>query len=1349
MPRMKLGYVILGGMAVTALHAQVDADGKADRYHTMLLKKPENAVVFGRFVDAWLETGEMAGLKTFLEEKAKAGKAEDWRLLAVFRSHSGDEMGAIAALDEALKSAPDDAGVRLARAKASGNALRFEQALQDLEVAVKDPALALEAGTLRGKFLARSGRMDLAVKAWKEVIAANPNDQGLVEDLIDLEIGEGMMEEAVVTARELADKTADPYQKALRRLRVAEILSQAGKKEDALKEYRGVFAVSAEDSWLEREVLARVGGIFGREEDTGGLKEFYDKLREEYPRRVGVKKEAAKSLMASGEEDEAIAMFREVLKVLPGNREVREEFISMLEGAGRHADAAAEISALVATAENDALLWERLAAVQKVLNDGEDLKKSIDKAIALAPADEGGKVGISRIYERFDRKEEAEKTLRDAVKAHGVGGEAGEALTAFLIKEKPDEAVALWREMGKGADRENLLRISRSLAANGKPEDAYAVLKAREKELVEDPLFLAALCQAGQSADKSEECIPMALALVKQAKSAGDLEAAVKLAGGIISRAEDPKKWTDELAAIANPTVQERCLLADLRELEGDSIESAKVLKAAMAGEDGQLAAGQRVRLHEMRGDLPEAVSAVREWMAMPGGLKPAQMKKLVELLERSGDSKQALAETENWKRIAPGDQQAWLKRVEIFLADGHPDMAVAELRRAITKFGGNEDMKGKLVTAYSEAGMVKEAWQLISSLYDEAESPASKIKWAGSLADLAKTEGREDELISNFQKRSRENPTSVAPLLSLAEMYRTWQRPEEEMQSVAEASRRKPEDVTLLSRLADLEESNGEVEKAEALLRAAVRFQNTPETRRRLMAFRLRNGDDTAVIEEMAKTQGGSPRESEKLAMSLVVAGNWDGALKLLSADGAAQPADWRLGYFHAIALRESGNKDEAFTRFSLLLEADGDLAGVSPLLPKQQYEWLKDEAGEVPAISIFPLMQQYALTHRNRNGGHIPYSQNSDPINLPGTVDEARWMAFAQAVSIAAETNGEERQTLMNKLLSNRMDDLEKLKELVLLDKKELRELLMSDKARPHHSLWLWSSRRYTSQYNRDGSDMDLTRRAAEVAKEGEPAIAFSLMSSLPLSGKDALGPDGARALCDGFAKLPAETKTRNIGGLIKLVQASDAEVPADVRKRAEELFAETLLAAKDNNMNNVEWYRPLLAVTWMRGGRYEEAVAWLNKMHAMPAKPQAQNMGSGMGIRMGRSHSGGQEPINFEQVLSESVNRAVVQELKRAESDGRSPNEAKLLKLLGENDEQSGKPKSIDMGELVKWVPKLDDPFLRVFILHSASKKEELKSEIEALAKKEDAQSLRVVGAYYLSVGDDPARALSALT
>src|SRR5688572_31691629 len=119
----------------------------------------------------------------------------------------------------------------------------------------------------------------------------------------------------------------------------------------------------------------------------------------------------------------------------------------MLEGAERNREAAEEIAALLSTAQDDVVLLEKLADIQHELKNEPEVDKAVDRLVALAAADEGGKVGVARIYERFGRKEEAEKVLREAVKSFGPGGEAGEALTVFLVKDRPDEAVALWREM--------------------------------------------------------------------------------------------------------------------------------------------------------------------------------------------------------------------------------------------------------------------------------------------------------------------------------------------------------------------------------------------------------------------------------------------------------------------------------------------------------------------------------------------------------------------------------------------------------------------------------------------------------------------------------------------------------------------------------------------------------------------------------------------------------------------------------------------------------------------------------------------------------------------------------------
>jgi tetratricopeptide (TPR) repeat protein len=1342
--------ILILAACVFPLHAG-EIPEKAERYRTMLLKKPENAVLFGRMMDAWLEEKELESLKPELELRAKEGGAADWRLLAVFHEHSGDEEAALKALDEAVKLSPEDAATRLARGKALGAALRFDGALEDLALASKDKALEVEASTLRGKLLARAGRPAEAVKAWQELIAANPADEGLKEDLIELEIGEGMLDEAVTAARELAAKTEDPYKKALRRLQVAEILAQAGKKDESLAEYREVFAVSADGSWLEREVLARAGALFGREDDSAGLKEFLAALREAYPRRVAVKKEAAKSLLAAGEGDEAVAMFREVLKVLPGDREVREEFIGLLEGAERPKDAADELAALLETAKDDAVLWERLAGLKKLLGDPAGLKEALDRALALMPADESGDVARARLLERFEKFDEAGKVLADAVAKHGKAGEAGEALAGFLIaREKGDEAIAMWKEMALTADREGLLRIARSLSAHGKASEAFAMLQPRVKDFPDDPLLLAALCQAAQLGDDPEAAVPQALELVRQAKSPTDLDAALRMATGLVSRAKDPRKWLDELAAKKELTLQERCLLSEMHESLGDSIQAEKVLKEAMAGDDTLLAATQRVRLLEMRGNSEEAVAAMREMIALPGGAKTAHVKRLVELLERAGDFDGALAETTTWLKLAPGDKLAWTKRADLFLGEGRAPEAVAELRRALAKFGGDEDLRAKLADAQREAGMAEEAWRSFTALYDEAESPAAKLKWTASLARMAAIEGKEEELVKDFRRRSRDNPSSVVPLLALAEMFKEWMNAEEELKCVDEALRRKPEDSALRFRLADLEEAAGNNAKAEGILRGMLSGAEAPEARRRMAAFWIRQGETERGLRELLEAgKNTDPRVIERLLMALVGAKEWESAARVLERESAARPEDWRLGYFHAVALLESERTEEAFAKFAALLAADGEIKGVMPLQSRGMSYPQPAARNSPPTRQVIPgfrRMQGSAFAHR---GEHDPYSYGMSgrgEVALPGSPQEVWALALHHALAIC-QADEEKRGARLARLQSPHLDDLESLKRAFFLGEKDFETELAKDDADPGLIRWYLENLNYTE----DPRDMELMLRSFRLAVKSDIELALAVAARIRYGGEKGAGAEVATEVMDLFEKLDGKKRQVWIG-LLSGIAFQTENLPAEILARAEKMLIETSRTIDGKAQGN--WIVAGIPVQWMRQGRFKEAVEWINRVDAEKAgKPrQFQNNGMPMQYWLRQSMGGGGQSQGFPQTLASMVSYQF-QELAGNRNANRQigENEKKLLKILGESGSGSDEEEqALDLEALVKVTPEIKDPVLRIYFYHLGGKTEEVAREIGALAKSPDAGAaeLMLAASHHLTEGKSPVEAFALL-
>ena len=255
--------ISIGGVPVRAQEGGEEGNEKALRYHGLLLRRPGSEVMFERFLGAWLDTGTKDGLEKFLSDGAKKGTAAEWQVLASYFLHGGRDEEALEALDAAVAKAEQDAELRITRAKLQARLLNFEAALQDLDAAGERSRQGDEA-SLRGLYLMRSGQPEEAVAAWKEILKLRPQDEELREDLIELEVAEGLYDEALATMEGLLAITKDPYLKAMRRMRLGEITLVAGQREEALKILQSVLASTGEGSWLEREVLAQIERAFVR-----------------------------------------------------------------------------------------------------------------------------------------------------------------------------------------------------------------------------------------------------------------------------------------------------------------------------------------------------------------------------------------------------------------------------------------------------------------------------------------------------------------------------------------------------------------------------------------------------------------------------------------------------------------------------------------------------------------------------------------------------------------------------------------------------------------------------------------------------------------------------------------------------------------------------------------------------------------------------------------------------------------------------------------------------------------------------------------------------------------------------
>ena len=1031
------GFILISYTATAAPDEPVEvANKKAQNYHKLLLKRPGNATVFDRFVNAWLDTGEKKGLSAWLKQKAESGAVADLRVLSAYYEYLGEDVEALKTLSRAVDKEPANAGLRLARAKMLARTLDFESALKDLDLASKDEKLGIEASKLKGIYLARSGQIKEAVAAWKEVIARFPKDVELREDLIELLVVEGLYDDAVTSSKELITMTKDPYLKVVRQMRLADIQILAGSSEEGLNTYKQVLDATGEGTWIEREILARFGKIYLREDNIKGLRDLYQEIREKYPRRISIQKALAHQMAATGEINEAIELFKEVIKITPGNMKNRQEFMDFLEKNEKWEEAKTELTDLLKSRENDPVLWQKLAQLEQQLGNKEGVKGALNHVWEIKKSTPEGIITTATLYDQAELKVDAEERLREGVKLFADSDEVKEGLASFLIQNKKEkEAIEIWSEIVKGAPRDVLLRVVRSLTGHEKSSEAFQLLLERVEEFENDVLVISKICSLVNDEKKAELVLSHALNLINKATTPTDLETYMRLTVQVINTGEKEQEIISQLSEKETPTIAECCLLAELFTDTGDTIGATKYLEKAEGIDQGLLAKFYRVHYNESRGDIGKAIAMMENILESPEGRKTVYMRRLVGLLQREDKLDEALERTEEWKRMAPGDRAAWQRRADILSLLGQTDESVNELRRMLGKFGSEETLRASLASRLLESGDILAAKKIYEQLYDEADSSQGKLKWVAKLALLAQQEGDITELLESFDQRSRSNPQSIEPLLAKAEVYRVLNQYKERREVLIQATEKRPDDPQLLIRLAEVEERAGELHQAIATLREAVRLDKTFGAKSQLARLLIANGETSEGLSLLAQisTESSDPRKVEKTMESLIKSGEPEMALSYWK-NLPQHHADWRLLYLKGICLMRMNEEQKAYDVFVSMKGVSGEIKGVKPLMnPQWREQLLARGNSNYPTFKGWNELSHYFnyIREEERTVANLVtygrnYSSGGAFINLPGTPREAACLGILRAALLADRFSKEKKRTALEKLSIEGVEEL-----------------------------------------------------------------------------------------------------------------------------------------------------------------------------------------------------------------------------------------------------------------------------------------------------------------------------------
>lgn len=1305
----------------TVLALAADPPEKAMKYHEALLKRPHNASLFDRFFGAWLDEQPVESLGKYLRERADQNGGQDWTVLALFELRQGREDAALEALGKAIEALPEDPALAMERAKLRMRRLEFELARADLAKVAsgKDEALSREASKLIGRTWLREGKSGEAIKAWDAVLAAHPDDEDLLEDLVEAAVAESETAQALVYADKLVAASRDPYQKTLRMLRRGDLLSNAGRNDEAVEAYSAAMAQVGEGSWLEREVLGQIEKVFRKQDRLDDLATQLARLAEAYPRRLLIQRQLAKLEAGQGETDKAVGRFREVLKRSPGERELREEFIRLLADAERFDEAVEEIGKLVELAPTEAGLHLQVAALRARQSKRDEALAALGKAHDLLGHDEPNGIRIAGLMLQYGLNEQGEVLLKQLGAAPGAGPAAMEALAAHYARtSRRAEALELLRRLSDAGDLELLLRACASMAALGDNLTAYERLSARAEGFGSDARFITALGQSAMAAGKAGEVVPLLIRTVRQAKQSGEISEAVGLALRVIRAGG---KSTDQMTALtAQPSLTsgETCLLAALLEEQGDLAAMSRLLESRNDPEVIHFHAA----LLDRRGEFEAALAVMLKLSNTEEGRKAGYFKDLSALQQRAGKTAEALATVEKWKQNAPGDKAAWITGSQLLRQSGKPEEAVRMTRQAVARFEGDADLSASLASLHDEAGQWAEADSIYWRLYDEAQSPADQARWAAQLARIARQTGKTTELEEKFRERARGNRKSIGPVLAQAELARLLDQEDKRRDLLLEAVRLQPKDVDLRLQIATLEEQAGNPERVVALLEEALPNDVNGRLRAALAQAYLRQGQTMKGMRELlslAGKGGADPRSVEGSVAALVQSGAYEDAIRY-HREVLPSGGDWRSRYLLASLLEKDGREAEARPIFFSLLHAEGEIPALAAAAgrtdPGERYP-----AEMRPVIRLITAVQ--AAYPRNQ-GGRFGNPSGAQAIALPDTVDEVRELVMVHLCRLAGKAGAPQAEGILPQLKAAgvaEVDFLMALIETMQAEEFDLKSLLERFPETP--GLF-----ELAVMYSRQPLEKPLLAKLLEHGDKLSPTTRFRARLQLAL-GEPAASPAWTALMEAVRVVLSDKDLNVRIYAAMNLVeQLGGTSLPEVHRAAVTQLILNVFAEAKPQDGSKAEeiaYYR-LVAVS--SAGKLAD---WIEATNAVLRLSMRSGFASRLTSSSGPLQEGSFEIGDLEDWPFRSVPNWLLQHLQGSAGDGDSPPDPDGM-LAG----------------LFKARDKLDSPFLRAWLAVRMGDPAAIRESLEVTPGPEAVSDFLLLKAAAAISGKKPAEAYSFL-
>lgn len=1015
----------------------IEIDEKLERYHSVLLKRPESEKLFDKFQSSWLSNNDEKSLATFLKQKAEGDSPSASKMLyAKYLTQRGKDLQALDVLNSAITKDSSNETLALNRAKIYGRLLDFDKAIVDIDKAIKlkseDPVFSLQANKLKGRYLTKQGMADEAITHWNDLAKQNPDDQELIEDVIDILVGDGLLEPALIHAIKLRDNTREPYRKALRSLRIADILQKQGNTDKATKIYDETLKISGTASWLEREILARLESLFRREENVTGLKTHLRQLYVTYPQRLQIAQNLAQVHVELDEYEEAKKVYYDLIKRSPTDVELKKSLLSTLEKAQDLKGAQQLLNSIIEQNPADPELHVQLAQIFFKLKNKESALQNLNEFVKKSDKKIFTTIRHATLLRSMNYDTEAAKVFDTAVAANPESTELlFKAAEFYIYTDKKEKAKAIWQTIAKSEKSDTITKLLETLLFNAERTHALKIVEEKLAKFKTQKSFLSVSVKIAESNKKQDLALQCATLSLQLADNPIEISAAINQVARLNVKFKTTADSLKKLRGKDALTDKDQFLLIALLEENGDLEQSDKLL-AELANSKKIPSLLLAAKTYEKRYQQDKAAKSLEKIMSLPNGLKSSYLKQLTTLYQSAGNSTKALETVTRWKKLTPNDKAAWLMEVEIHEELGNTEEALKALRRGIGRFEEDQDILSRLAALYAANRNFPQSKQLYWRLYDDAKSVTDKQLWVSEIANISLQEGSMDELIDALSTRRRNSPKSIAPLMALATVYDKQGKKEERRNLMLIASKLRPDDADLLLDIANGYQREGDMSAYADLLAKAQTVDKTGRATRKLAKFYFDDNDyekGMLELEKLSSLNNGKQNDQAKrltdledLVMTLMRQEAFEEARNYLDTKIAEFSNHGRLLFLSAVIDYELGYIKRSFETTKQLIAGNMNMDNIqsgwqfSDFKQRQSNPYFKakvSQAGKISqaaysAISYLSVITPSAHSRNNYNY-YNQSTRNTSP--LPKNREEMQFFAKLYAARLMQDVSGEQK--------------------------------------------------------------------------------------------------------------------------------------------------------------------------------------------------------------------------------------------------------------------------------------------------------------------------------------------------